>query len=57
MLKIEPTTEATRANLTKITCPNCGRKLPEVAVLKDSKIEGLTFKCKKCRKLFAVTTE
>lgn len=46
-----------RKDFTKIECPDCGERLKGVGVLKDSKIEGLTFQCKKCASSWTVKTE
>ncbi len=54
MLKITPT-EA--SEVTKLSCPQCNEKVPRVALLKDSKVDGLAFKCKKCGSLWKVKTE
>lgn len=42
---------------TKIVCPHCKEKVPRIGMKKDSKIEGLTFKCRKCGKLWEIKTE
>lgn len=36
------------SEVRRIICPKCGRKLPQVGLKKDSRIEGLTFRCGKC---------
>ena len=54
MLKITPT-EA--SDVTKISCPRCNEKIPRVGLKKGSKIEGLTFKCKRCSYFWEVKTE
>lgn len=54
MLSITPTE---KSDITRIECPCCKEKLPRVGLQKDSKIDGLTFKCRKCGKLFSVKTE
>lgn len=43
--------------ITKLVCPECGERVKNVALRKDSRIEGLTFKCKRCGRLFSVKTE
>ncbi len=55
MLKITPI-EATQ-QVTKLSCPCCNERVPQVALTSGSKIEGLTFKCKRCGKYFSVTTK
>ena len=54
MLIITPTAES---DITKIVCPHCGSKVPRIGLQKESKIKGLTFKCRTCGKLYEVTTE
>jgi transposase len=54
MLEITP---AMGAPVTKITCPACNEKIPRLGLLPGSKIEGLTFKCKRCGKLWEIKTE
>ena len=55
MLKISPIEVAPK--VTKLSCPFCKERVPQVALLEGSKIEGLTFKCKRCGKHFSVTTK
>lgn len=43
--------------LKKIACPECGEKVPRVGLLLGSKIKGLTFRCRKCGRLWEVKTE
>ena len=43
--------------ITKLVCPECGERVKNVALRKDSRIEGLTFKCKRCGRFFSVKTE
>ena len=40
--------KAPYAEITKIVCPECGERVRGVGLLKNSKIEGLTFRCKRC---------
>ena len=54
MIKI---TETEASKVTPISCPDCNEKLPYTGLLPHSKVEGLTFKCKRCRKLWTVKTE
>jgi DNA-directed RNA polymerase subunit RPC12/RpoP len=51
MLKIHPTEGA---DITKIICPHCNERVRGVGVKKDSFIVGLTFKCRRCGKLWEV---
>lgn len=55
MLSITPAAENTE--ITHIVCPHCKEKLPRVGLQKSSKIDGFTFKCRKCGKLWSVKTE
>ena len=50
-------TETEKKEITKLVCPNCNEKLRFVGLLKESKIKGLTFKCKRCGKLWSVKSE
>lgn len=54
MLTIIP---AEASEVTRLKCPECEEKLPRVGIKKDSQIEGLTFKCKRCGKLWGVKTK
>lgn len=54
MLTVTP---AENTAVTKIVCPACGERLARVGMMPDSRIEGLTFKCKKCGKLWKVKSE
>lgn len=54
MLNITP---AEKSDVTHIVCPHCKEKLTRIGLQKNSKIEGLTFKCRKCGKLWNVKTE
>lgn len=54
MLIIKPSPQC---EVTRIPCPYCGERLPRVGLQKDSKVKGLTFKCRKCGKLWGVETE
>lgn len=57
-ISITPFERKTEKNeITKIVCPECGEKLKGVVLLKDSKIEGLAFRCKKCGTYLTVKTE
>jgi predicted RNA-binding Zn-ribbon protein involved in translation (DUF1610 family) len=48
---------AKREEVTRICCPKCGEKVKQIGLLKNSKIDGLTFVCKKCSLPWAVKTE
>lgn len=43
--------------ITPIKCPCCGAKVPRVGLLPESKIEGLSFRCKRCGELWKVKAE
>ena len=47
---------AENARVTKIVCPDCGERLKCVGLLENSRIEGLTFRCKRCSQLWEVQT-
>ena len=51
MLKIIP---AEGANITKIICPYCNERVRGVGIKKESHIVGLTFKCRRCSRLWEV---
>ena len=46
-----------KQQITKIVCPECKEKVKSVGLLKESKIEGLTFRCRKCGAYKTVKTE
>lgn len=50
-------TPAEVADITKLSCPQCNEKVPRIGLHKDSQIKGLTFKCKKCGKLWEAKTK
>jgi transposase-like protein len=54
MLKIIP---AEASEVTRLKCPECKEKVPYVGIKKDSQVDGLSFTCKRCKKLWAVKTE
>jgi hypothetical protein len=56
MIKITPIERSHTSEITRIVCP-CGAKVRRVGLRKGSKVEGLTFCCDKCGKVFEVTTE
>ena len=35
--------------VTRISCPACNTCVPNVGLMKDSEIKGLSFTCKKCK--------
>lgn len=50
-------TPAETSTVTKIVCPHCKEKVSRIGLLEGSKVEGLTFRCKKCGKLWHLKTE
>ena len=50
-------TAAKKSEVTKLVCPHCREKLARVGIKKGSKLEGLTFKCRRCGLLWEVKTE
>jgi hypothetical protein len=53
MIEIVP---AEPGEIKRIVC-TCGEKLPRVGLKKDSKIDGLTFRCGKCGAFQEVKTK
>lgn len=45
-----------RTEVTKLVCPECGEKVKQIGLRKDSTIDGLSFKCKRCGEYFEVKT-
>ena len=41
---------------TRNICPECGEKVRGVGLLKDSRVDGLVFRCRKCGAFLTVTT-
>ena len=41
-------------NIKKIYCPECGEKLRNVGIPEGAHVEGMTFRCKRCRGYFKV---
>ena len=55
---ITPIEKKTEKNeITKIICSKCGEKLKGVGLEKESRVEGLVFRCKKCGAYMGVKTE
>ena len=48
---------AKKQDITKIVCPDCKERLRNVGLKKESKIDGLTFKCNRCDKLWEIKSE
>jgi transposase-like protein len=46
-----------RKDFTKVVCPACAERVKGVGLLKDSRIDGLTFKCNRCNSTWVITTE
>ena len=42
------------ADVTKLSCRACGEKLKNVGLLPHSNVQGLSFKCRRCGKLWEV---
>ena len=57
MFTIVPAEPAGHDELKKLVCPACREKVPRVGISKDSKIQGLSFECRRCGKLWAIKTE
>ena len=45
-----------KTEVTKLACPACGERVKQIGLQKDSVIEGLSFKCKKCGLFWEVKT-
>lgn len=55
---VTPIGKKTKKNeITKIVCSNCGEKVKNVGLEKDSKVDGLIFRCKKCGAYMTVKTK
>ncbi len=54
MLVITPTE---KKDITHISCPHCGEKLPRIGLTKNSQVKGLTFRCRRCQKLWEIQTK
>lgn len=50
-------TPTEKQKITRIVCPACNVKVHYVGLFKESKIEGLVFKCKRCGKFWTVKSE
>lgn len=50
-------TPAEKKDITKICCPQCNDRVRGIGLLKESRIEGLTFKCNRCKKLWSIKSE
>ena len=50
-------TPADKTDITRIVCPECNKKVRSVGLLKGSRIDGLTFRCKRCGRFWNVTSE
>lgn len=55
MIAIVPAAES--VEITKIICPECRKRVPLVGLQNRSKVEGLVFKCVRCKSLWLVKTE
>lgn len=51
MLTIDPIAPT---EVTKVNCPACGERVPRVGLLKDSRVDGVTFKCKRCGRIWVI---
>ena len=43
-------------DFTKIKCPKCNQRVKGIGVLKESKIDGLTFVCNTCKSTWEIKT-
>ena len=53
MISIE---ECEETKVTRVKCPLCGERVPHIGLMGDSSVRGLTFRCTKCKRYFAVKT-
>lgn len=54
---ISPTAKRSeKGEITRIICPVCGEKVRSVGLLKDSRVDGLVFRCRGCGEFMSVTT-
>lgn len=51
MLKVIPAKES---EITRLVCPHCKERVPRVGIKKDSRCEGITFRCRRCGMLWEV---
>lgn len=49
-------TPAEEQEVTKLICRKCGQRVNGVGLAKNSKIDGLLFRCKRCGERNAVKT-
>lgn len=54
MITITPTD---KSNVTKLACPDCKETVRGVGIEKGSTIHGLSFTCKRCKRLWRVETK
>lgn len=50
-------TPTNKKDITKIICPDCGERVRGVGLEKDSKIDGLVFRCRRCGTYKVVKSE
>lgn len=43
-------------DFTKLKCPACDQRVKGVGLLKDSKVDGVTFICAQCRRTWVIKT-
>lgn len=46
-----------RKDFTKIVCPDCGQRAKGIGLLKESKVDGLTIECHKCKSTWEIKSE
>jgi len=54
MLTYTPAVAVKTSAITKLVCPHCGEKVQRIALTKESRVEGLSFKCKRCGQYWSV---
>lgn len=57
-ISVVPTDKRAEKNeLTRLICPQCGEKVRGVVLLKESRVEGLLFQCRRCGAHLSVTAK
>ena len=54
MISVLPACEQ---DVTRIVCPVCREKVKGVGLTKGSEVKGLTFRCRRCHRLWELVTD
>ena len=46
-----------KGEITRIICPDCGERVRNVVLLKNSHVDGLEFRCHRCGAFMSVSTD